>query len=273
MTAFSPRRRDTLAPAMIAAAALHLSVFVLAVIFGRPNLGPMGTAVPITLVSRGPTTDSRPAEAAPQTQSAQTESPTPVAKAPSPPPEPAPAPAAPRTPPAAAVRPAPPQKPMPDRTAPKAAPAKPSSADAFSLDRLAADVARLKRTAPARPGAAARAPARPETAAETRVDAGQGVSQSDIAGLSQLLERLWNPNCAAAGGDSVVVPVRFTVGWDGHVIGRVADGARESAGNPVVAAAARRAIDAVHQAEPYGPAYRGQTFTVNFDAKTACATR
>ena len=41
--------------------------------------------------------------------------------------------------------------------------------------------------------------------------------------------------------------------------------------NLVVSTAARRAIDAVHQAEPYGATYRGQTFTVIFDAKKACA--
>jgi hypothetical protein len=105
------------------------------------------------------------------------------------------------------------------------------------------------------------------------VDAGQGVSQSDIAGLSQLLERLWNPDCVVAGPDAVIVPVKFTVGFDGRLSGRVNAGGREASPNPVIATATRRAIDAIHQAEPYGATYRGQTFTVNFDAKTACANR
>ena len=110
-----------------------------------------------------------------------------------------------------------------------------------------------------------------ETAPTQRVDAGQGVSQSDIAGLSQLLERLWNPNCDVAGGGAVVIPVKFTISFDGHVTGRIVVG--EHAGDPVVATAARRAIDAVHQAEPYAATYRGQQFTVIFDAKKACASR
>ena len=41
----------------------------------------------------------------------------------------------------------------------------------------------------------------------------------------------------------------------------------------MIAAAARRAIDAIHQAEPYAETFRGQTITVNFDAKEACAKR
>ena len=86
-----------------------------------------------------------------------------------------------------------------------------------------------------------------------------------------MLERLWNPNCSVAGADSVIVPVKFSVGDDGRVIGRVAEGGRDSSPDPVVFAAARRAIDAVHQAAPYAEAYRGKSFTVNFDAGKACA--
>lgn len=270
------RRRESLFPALMAAAWLHLAVFALAIVFGRPALGPMGTAVPITLVTRGPTTDSRPAEAAPRTQSAQTETPVAAPKAPSPPPQPkpVPAPTPPKPAPQKTVAPAPPQKTVPDKTAPKARPqpAKPTP-DSFSLDKLAADIARSHRTAPARPGAAPRGPSRAETAPEARADAGQGVSQSDVAGLSELLQRLWNPNCDVVGGDTIVIPVRFTVSWDGHVIGRITDGGLDTSPNPMIAAAARRAIDAIHRAEPYGPAYRGSTFTVNFDARKACGSR
>ncbi|MDQ2861565.1 MAG: energy transducer TonB, partial [Pseudomonadota bacterium] len=116
-----------------------------------------------------------------------------------------------------------------------------------------------------------RGPARAETAPQARVDAGQGVSQSDLQGLQQLLERLWNPNCGVEGGSGVVVPVKFAVGEDGQVVGRVTD--RGASSDPVVFAAARRAIDAVHQAEPYAAPYRGKSFTVNFDAKKACEGR
>ena len=279
MTVTADRRRESLAPAFLAAAALHLGVFAIALYSPRPPLGPLGTAVPITLVAHGPTTDSRPAEAAPVTQAAQTETPVPEAKAPAPPPAPPPRPAPPqpKAPPVKAVKPTPQPKPTPTPAPPKAqpkpvTPAKPAP-DTFSLDALAADVAKSRRASPPRPASGARGPARPETAPEARVDAGQGVSQSDIAGLSQLLERLWNPNCNVAGGDAVEIPVKFQVSFDGHVIGRIVVGAHGGASEAIAATAARRAVDAIHQAEPYAETFRGQTFTVIFDAKTACANR
>jgi hypothetical protein len=40
-----------------------------------------------------------------------------------------------------------------------------------------------------------------------------------------------------------------------------------------VATAARRARDAIRQAEPFAAPFRGQTFPVNFDARKACAQR
>jgi hypothetical protein len=120
---------------------------------------------------------------------------------------------------------------------------------------------------------ARRGPSRAETAPAPRVDAGQGVSQSDIAGLSQLLQRLWNPDCSVDGPDRIVIPVRFTVGDDGRLIGGASAGGRESSTDPVVFAAARRAIDAAHEAAPYGAPYRGKSFTVRFDAEKACAQR
>jgi outer membrane biosynthesis protein TonB len=253
----------------MAALALHLALFLAVTFLHRPNFAPAGSAVPITIVSSGPTTDSRQAEQAPQTQTAQTETPVPEAKPPQPAPAPQPAPPAPQ-PPVKAEKPTPKPQPAPTKTAPKPLPKTAPSKDNFNLDALAADV-RSARSAQTRPANAARGPARAETAPEQRVDAGQGVSQSDIAGLSQLLERLWNPNCEVAGANSVVVPVRFTVGFDGRVSGQIKETLGAAGANPVVATAARRAIDAIHQAEPYPDTFRGATFTVNFDAKKACA--
>ena len=267
MTALPMRRRGSLTPAFLAAVALHIGLFAAVILLGRPQPVPMGDAVPINIVSSAPTTDSRPAEAAAQTQTAQVETPVPQAKAPTPPPappqptlEPTPAPVK-----AARAQPTPtPAKPAP---AVKAQPAKP----AFSLDALQASITRAARAQPARPAFAARGPTRAETAPQARVDAGQGVSQSDLQGLQQLLERLWNPNCSVEGGEAVIVPVKFALGDDGAVIGRVTD--RAASSDPVVFAAARRAIDAVHQAEPYAAPYRGKSFTVIFDAQKACARR
>ena len=97
-----------------------------------------------------------------------------------------------------------------------------------------------------------------------------GKSQSDVAGLAQSLERLCNSGCAPAGGDKVVVSVRFSVDSEGRAFAVVAT---SEAASPIATAAKARAVDAVHQAEPYGAVYRDKTFTVNFDAKTACANR
>jgi outer membrane biosynthesis protein TonB len=173
------------------------------------------------------------------------------------------------------VKPTPQPKPTPApvKAQPQPAPPQKPTRDTFSLDALAADVARTRRASPPRPASGARGPARPETAPEARVDAGQGVSQSDIAGLAQLLERLWNPGCDVEGAATLVIPVRFTVSFDGQVLGRVEILGHGAAGDAVFATAARRAIDAVHQAAPYAETYRGQTFRINFDAKQACSTR
>jgi outer membrane biosynthesis protein TonB len=136
----------------------------------------------------------------------------------------------------------------------------------FNPDALQASIDRAARASATKSANAAhRGPTRAETATVARANAGTGISQSDMQGLQQLLERLWNPNCAA---DPVIVPVRFSVGDDGHLISRptVLGGA-----DPV---AARRAVDAVHQAEPFAAPYRGKGFiTVNFDAKKYCASR
>ena len=267
MTSGWPVPRFDRAPALLAAAALHMAAFLILLSLARPApLAPMGAVVPITIVATGPTTDTRAAEAAPTERTARTEAPTPLAKAPSPPlAKPSPAKPA----PAPAPKPAP--KPVPTPV-PTPRPVRPPQAKAeLNLDALASSVAKTARSASARPALARRGPSAPETAPHARADVGQGVSQSDIAGLSQLLERLWNPNCSVEGGDAVALPVRFTVGEDGRVVGRVSGGGRESSTDPIIYAAARRAIDAVHQAEPYAAGYRGKTITVNFNAKTACS--
>ena len=253
--AAAARRRQSLTPALAAAAAVHLAVFLAATFLARSNMTPIGTAVPINIVSSAMVTDSRPAEVAPETQAAQTEAPTPDAKPPDPPP--------------VAQAPAPQPKPAPAKPAPPT-PVRPPK-PALNLDALAANIARTTKPTLPRPASGLRGPARRETAPVARVDAGQGVSQSDISGLSQLLERLWNPSCNVSGGDAVVIPVKFSIDDGGRVVGRITEGGRDASSDPVTAAAARRAIDAVHQAEPYGPPFRGKAFTVIFDAKTACA--
>ncbi len=278
------RPQDNLAPALAGAAALHLAL--LAILLFRPA-PPMtfGAAVPITLVAHAPTTDSRPAVQAPTVQTAQAQNPVPAAKAPEPPPPPPPTP--PRPQPRAVETPSPPPRPAPAKTAvkpqpkpaPTPAPTPPAPArsrpapqtDSFNLDSLQADINKSMKAAKPHPSSAPRGPAtRPETALAARVDAGHGVAQSDVAGLSQLLTRLWNVNCGLE--ETVVVPVSFKVGDDGRLDGAVSAHGLESSHDPAVSVAARRAIDAVHKAAPYGAPFRNNSFTVNFDAKKACAS-
>jgi outer membrane biosynthesis protein TonB len=256
-------------PALMAALVLHVGLFLALISFSHPSMLPTGTSVPINIVASGPTTDSRPAEQAPVAQAAQVETPVPEAKPPSPPP-------APTQPPKPVVKAQPPKttpaKPVRDKFSLSAVAADiPRKQQSFNLSALQADIAKAARTQPARPASAQRGPTRAETALAARVDAGTGVSQSDIAGLSELLQRLWNPDCSV--DDKVVIPVKFTIGFDGHIQGRVNAEGREASSDPVVFAAARRAIDAVHQAAPYADTYRGLTLTVRFDAKKACAQR
>ncbi|MFI4976579.1 MAG: energy transducer TonB [Caulobacterales bacterium] len=262
MSAISHREHASLAPAFLAALALHLGLLALIVLFpSRPSMLPIGGAVPINIVSSDPATDTRPAAQAPLTQTAAAETPTP--QAPPTPPAAELAPPAPSKPAAAAMKPAP----LPVRpAAAQAPPTKP-----LNLDALQAAIDRAARAGGARASAAPRGPTRAETAPQPRPDAGQGVSQSALLGLQQLLERLWNPNCDAPGGDAVKLKVIFTIGIDGRVMGGVNIGGLEHAADPVVAAAAVRAKDAVREAEPYPEPYYGQKLVVNFDAREACA--
>jgi hypothetical protein len=72
--------------------------------------------------------------------------------------------------------------------------------------------------------------------------------------------------------DALVVPVTFLVDRNGAVADRPVL-KRDYAFDPAAAAAARRALDAVHAGAPYGQAFRGQAITVRFDAKSACSVR
>ncbi|MGH6956374.1 MAG: energy transducer TonB, partial [Caulobacteraceae bacterium] len=146
------------------------------------------------------------------------------------------------------------------------------AAKPFNFNQLQQIIARA-RASGHQASSAARGPARAETAPQARPNAGQRLSESDLAGLTQLLERLWNPNCDVAGGSSVRVQVKFLVGLSGDLLGSPSAGGLEHSPNAVVAAAARRALDAVRQAAPYSEPYYGQSIVVNFDAKEACANR
>ena len=274
--------RQSRAPAFVVAVLLHLGLLALLLFAPGQPPKPVGSSVPINVVSSAPFTDSRPAVQAPKAEAAQAPQPVPEAKPQPPAPVPAPAPTFTETrPQPVKARPAP--TPAPQPAAKAVRPAQTSAqaslkaaqpaAKPFDFNRLQQIIANAKQNAGAPASSARRGPAKAETDTMTRPDAGHGVSQSDLAGLQQLLERLWNPNCDVAGGAAVKLKVHFLVSLDGHLLGRPNDGGLESSSDPVVAAAARRALDAIREAAPYSPPYYGQTITVNFDAKEACAKR
>ncbi len=271
-------RRTDLSPAMVGSVLLHLTLGA-ALIFLKPWARdiPTGAAVPVTLVTTADLNDVRPAEAAPDAQSAQSDEPQPdpppqtAAAAPATPPVPTPVPqpalkpvSAPVVAKPAVVKPAQPPRPAPLPT-PKPA-AKP-----LNLDALAASVAKAGKTS-----SASRGPSRPETAPQAReaVGAAKGLSASALAGLADELQRRWNPNCEVEGGRDVRIRVTFTLGVGGQILGGVDAGGQEKSGNPVIQAAAERAIRAIHQAAPFSTLPRdlvGQRVAVNFNAREACS--
>ncbi len=257
--------RDSRLPALLVAAALHAALFLAVILSPTETPPPVGSSVPINIVSSAPFTDTRAAVQAPQTESAATPEPVPAAK---------PLPPAPVEAPPAFTQTLP--QPLKAQKPPTPQPAQhatsPASA-AVDFNRMQQIIAAAQRNAGAHASGAQRGPARAETAPQARPDAGQGVSQSDLLGLQQLLERLWNPNCDVAGGSAVKVRVKFVVTLSGNLLGAPDAGGLDRSGDPVVAAAARRALDAVHAAAPYSPPYYGQSIVVNFDAKEACAKR
>lgn len=261
--------RDSRLPAFAAAVALHLGLFALVLLLPHRPPPPIGSSVPINIVSDAQVTNTRPAVQAPQTETAA--APAPVLQAPPQPPAPAPAP----VPTFTRTRPQPvtPPRPTPVPTPQPARTAAPPAQKSFDFNKLQQIIANAQHASGRQSSSAARGPARAETAPQARPDAGQGLSQSDLQGLEQLLERLWNPNCDVAGGSSVKLRVRFVVDLSGGLLGQPTAGGLEHAADPVVAAAARRALDAVREAAPYSAPYYGQPITVNFDAKEACAKR
>jgi hypothetical protein len=243
---------DNRLPALAAAIALHAGVFALALFApSRPPPPLFGASVPINLVNDGPPASAAPAQPATQVQAAQTPAPTPQAQ----------------------PQPAAPEAALPAFTQPAPAPTRAAPSPSVDLNRLQQIIESAQRSSGERTSSARRGPPKAQTNPNIGTGAAQGPSAGQLAGLEQLLERLWNPNCDVPGGEAVKLKVRFTVGLNGNLIGDPDAGGLEQSGGAVVSAAARRAVDAVRQAEPYAEPYYGQAITVNFDAKEACAKR
>lgn len=260
--------RRELSPAMMGSVLLHATVAIAMLIswnFTRDLK--MGSVVPVTIVSRAPDADIRPAEQAPVEQAAASEAPIPDAPLQSTPPAPEPKPAP------------PPPKPMPTvaKPVPAPAPAKPAPPakpeKSLDLDALSASVSRMSKPAVPKPSSAPQGPARPETALQARPTVGAGLSAAAMTGLVDELQRRWNPNCDVEGGRDVQVRVTFTIGAGGQVIGDAASQIK-SGPSAVAQAGAERAVRAVYAAAPYRSLPRefyGTKIAVNFNAREACS--
>jgi outer membrane biosynthesis protein TonB len=156
-------------------------------------------------------------------------------------------------------------KPAPVAAKP-APPAKPEKS--LDLDALAASISRS-----AKPSSADKGPTRPETALQARATMGTAQQAAAFSGLTQELQRRWNPNCDVEGGRDVVVRVTFAIGAGGQVVGDVGSQIT-GAQTPVSQAAAQRAVRAVYAASPFRSLPRefyGERVAVNFNAREACS--
>lgn len=265
-------RGDERWPALAGAAALHALVIVAVIFLGAPRLKPGGTSVPINIVANAPTTDTRAAEQAPETHAAATENPVPETPPAPPPPAPS-APTAPKPAPTKTVA-----QPTPTPTRPATAQPQPAAKPSFDLDRLQASISKYAKPSPPKPAGGARGPAHAETALQARPAVANGVSASDVEGLGQLLNRLWNPNCAADPEDMTTtmsvdadgIPRDITTRDRNGVVIKV-DPNQIVAGSSAREASVIRAQQAVRKIKPYAQQFRGQTFTIKFDANKACA--
>jgi outer membrane biosynthesis protein TonB len=143
----------------------------------------------------------------------------------------------------------------------------------LDFDALSASLSKMVKPSPAKPSSAAKGPARPETAPQPRPALGAGASAAALSGLTEELQRRWNPNCEVEGGRDVQVRVSFVLGAGGQVVGDVASQIR-TAHTAVSQAAADRAVRAVYAAAPFRTLPRefyGDRIAVNFNAREACS--
>lgn len=268
--------RSNLSSALIVSAILHAALVGAALVpWPWDRELKVGAVVPINVVSSIPA-NPRPAVQGPEDQSAQTEAPEPdapleapaPAAEPAPQPSPQPTPKAPEPRPAPTPKPAPAPKPAPPKKTPPAKPAAPAKKDnSLDLDALA-DSLKGSRSS------ASKGASRPETATQPRSTSGSGISGAAMSGLAEELQRRWNPNCEVEAARNVRVRVTFRLGSDGRVVGDVRAGGQENSSDPVVRAAAERAIRAVYSAAPFTTLPRefyGDQIAVSFNAAQACA--
>jgi outer membrane biosynthesis protein TonB len=284
------RERIRLSPSFLAAAGLHLAVFLSALIvwpwFGHPVQ--VINATPVTLVS-SQAAPPPPALQAHEEQEASAPQPTPKPAPPKPPPPPQPAPEP--TPKPEPPKPAPPKPEVAPTPTPKPAPKpKKESLDlnalSSSLDKSVKNEKRSKTRdsldlnaltssldRSAKPQAAVRGPSRFATALTARNDPGGQQTANMIGAIvsGRIIPR-WHPDCGAIGASTVTVDVKVDLGPDGSLVNAQAVGGTGPAA--ILAAAKSRALLAVGQAAPFQlprETYnQWRSFIARFNAKDVC---
>lgn len=255
------RARTQRAPSLAVSALAHAAVIAAALIVW-PMLNkplPLGKVVPVTLVTSEP-----PAE---QAAAVQAPVPTPAATS-------------------AAPKPAEKTKPTPSKQAPSIKPAPAASAQAankkdLDLDALMASIDNQRQSPAAKAASGQIGPSRPR--AEKTASEGHGqdshMSGSELGALKAKLKPLWTPNCEVEAGKGIIVRVHVHLTPQGWLAGQpelVDKGKIEASGNPLLIAAATRALSALGRGQPYSdvltsehyPDWRDMILT--FDPKEQC---
>ncbi len=253
------RSSSSLSPALVASALGHVAVLAAALIAWPWMSKDMqfGKVVPVTLVTDGPAAEMAPALQAPTPAPAMAEAPVETA-----PPEPAPISPAPPTPVASAAPKPTPQtkanqaKPTPAlKAAPSTAQSKPAKLG-LDLDALLASVNSSNQRPTARESLGQQGANRPKTALQAQEGHGSDdhLASSEKDALSDKLQKLWNPNCQIVGGEGIIVRVHVRLTPQGFLAAPPDLPDREtiqSSGNPILIAAAARALSAVGRGQPY----------------------
>ena len=264
--------RTNRSPALFASALGHVLVIASALIAWPFLMKPaeLGKVVPVTLVTNGPPADLKAAEKAPEPLPALAPAPTPQA-----PPQPAPISSAPPTPPAA---PAPSKASSAAKAAPIKANAKP---DSINWDKLLAEIS----STPARPttqqtsGQPGQVQRRTAPVAQQGQGEDERMSANEVQALGDKLGKLWNPNCQVLGANDTNIKVQIQFTSQGWVVKKqlVNEAEIRASNNPVLVAAADRAMSAIGRGEPYSdvlnPAHYSswRVLVVNFNAKQVCS--
>jgi outer membrane biosynthesis protein TonB len=272
-------------PALFASLLLHAGVIAAGLIVWpwARHIVPV-EVTPVTLLTSADLARLTAAQQSDTAQTAQVEEPAevpdtqPVAPTPAPVVTPPPAPAPqPKAMPAPSPSPKVADKtPVPKPPIPKEPPTK---AKGVNLDALAASLAANTAATGASKTRAERGPARPELDLSNRPSDGlaRAATNTSLGQIQAKLIRLWNPNCGIEGASGVIVPVRMSLNQDGSLAKKpeLVTGTVETITDPVMKAAAIRAISAVSRGSPYDGLPREdyaywKTVILNFDAKKAC---